>query len=74
MGFSFLARCKDLPRPPKHGLVIVAKSDHGMKGRYKCKDGYVLYGKNVTECRYGNWTSRTPKCKQSRYLQTLFGR
>jgi len=33
------ARCKNMPRPPKHGMVMAPKTEHGMKARFKCKDG-----------------------------------
>jgi len=46
-------------------MVIAPKTEHGMKARYRCKDGYVLAGDNVTECLYGEWTGDTPLCNQS---------
>lgn len=66
------ARCKIMPKPPKHGMVLAPKTEHGMKARFKCKDGFVLTGpngKNVTDpneyvltCSFGNWTGETPVC------------
>ncbi|KAL0277452.1 UNVERIFIED_CONTAM: hypothetical protein PYX00_004721 [Menopon gallinae] len=58
------ARCKTLPKPPRNGLVIAPKTEHGMKARYKCKDGYTLRGPNLTECSFGNWTGEPPHCQQ----------
>ena len=42
----------------------VPETKHGGIGLYQCKDGYVLKGANTTECKYGNWTSSTPECKE----------
>ena len=36
------ARCKGLPQPPKFGMVLAPKTEHGMKARFKCKDGFNL--------------------------------
>ncbi|XP_052851585.1 uncharacterized protein LOC128261770 isoform X2 [Drosophila gunungcola] len=68
------ARCKSMPRPPKHGMVMAPKTEHGMKARFKCKDGFKLVspeGKDVTDphdyvltCSFGNWTGETPKCDE----------
>ncbi|XP_066943300.1 sushi, von Willebrand factor type A, EGF and pentraxin domain-containing protein 1-like isoform X2 [Macrobrachium rosenbergii] len=58
------ARCKKLPRRPRHGMVIAPRTDHGMRARYRCKDGYKLEGPTTTECDYGNWTGTTPKCRE----------
>ncbi|ODN03359.1 Sushi, von Willebrand factor type A, EGF and pentraxin domain-containing protein 1 [Orchesella cincta] len=58
------ARCKSLPRAPKHGMVIAPKTGHGMRARFTCKDGYTLVGHNVTECQYGDWIGETPNCVQ----------
>ncbi|XP_062121270.1 uncharacterized protein LOC133835281 isoform X2 [Drosophila sulfurigaster albostrigata] len=68
------ARCKNMPRPPKHGMVMAPKTEHGMKARFKCKDGFKLVspeGKDVTDphdyvltCSFGNWTGETPKCDE----------
>lgn len=68
------ARCKILPRPPKFGMVLAPKTEHGMKARFKCKDGFLLTspdGKEVTDenefvltCAFGNWTGETPLCQE----------
>ncbi|XP_063237081.1 sushi, von Willebrand factor type A, EGF and pentraxin domain-containing protein 1 isoform X2 [Bacillus rossius redtenbacheri] len=58
------ARCKRLPRAPRNGMVIAPKTDHGMRARFKCKDGYTLRGSNVTLCQYGNWTGAAPYCQE----------
>lgn len=62
------ARCKQMPKAPKNGMVIAPKTDHGMRAVFKCKDGFTLIGggpnnssKHV-ECRYGNWTGDIPHC------------
>ena len=55
-----------MPDKPKYGIVIAPKTDHGMKARFMCKDGYKLVGPNVTECHYGEWTVPTPVCKESK--------
>ncbi|XP_068084486.1 sushi, von Willebrand factor type A, EGF and pentraxin domain-containing protein 1 [Anabrus simplex] len=58
------ARCKRMPRAPRNGMVIAPKTDHGMRARFKCKDGYTLRGGNTTECRFGNWTGDMPYCQE----------
>lgn len=68
------ARCKSMPRPPKHGMVLAPKTDHGMRAKFKCKDGFKLIspeGKDVIDqndhmltCSFGNWTGQTPKCQE----------
>lgn len=68
------ARCKNMPKPPKHGMVIAPKTEHGMKARFKCKDGFNLTGpggKEVTDpneyvltCSFGNWTGEMPQCQE----------
>lgn len=68
------ARCKVMPKPPKHGMVLAPKTEHGMKARFKCKDGYNLTGpggKEITDpndyvltCSFGNWTGETPMCME----------
>ncbi|KAK7074282.1 hypothetical protein SK128_025923 [Halocaridina rubra] len=57
------ARCKRLPERPRHGMVIAPKTAHGMRARYRCKDGYRLQGSATTVCHFGNWTGKTPRCK-----------
>lgn len=68
------ARCKTLPKPPKFGMVLAPKTEHGMKARFKCKDGFQLVGPDGKEvvdenayvmiCSFGNWTGLTPECKE----------
>jgi hypothetical protein len=68
------ARCKTMPKPPKFGMVIAPKTEHGMKARFKCKDGWVLSsasGSQVTNendyvltCSFGNWSGETPICQE----------
>uniref|UniRef100_A0A1B6DCY4 Sushi, von Willebrand factor type A, EGF and pentraxin domain-containing protein 1 n=2 Tax=Clastoptera arizonana TaxID=38151 RepID=A0A1B6DCY4_9HEMI len=58
------ARCKYMAKAPKNGMVIAPKTEHGMKARYKCKDGFTLRGENTTECQYGNWTGELPYCQE----------
>lgn len=70
------ARCKTLPKPPKFGMVISPKTEHGMKARFKCKDGWQLAtpaGKQITDqnenvltCSFGNWTGETPMCQEGK--------
>jgi hypothetical protein len=62
------ARCKQMPKPPKNGMVIAPKTDHSMKAVFKCKDGFELVGGGPynnsysVECQYGNWTGDVPHC------------
>lgn len=35
-----------------------------MKARFKCKDGFVVKGKEFIECSYGNWTGEIPICQE----------
>ncbi|XP_017883108.1 uncharacterized protein LOC108626764 [Ceratina calcarata] len=64
------ARCKVLPKPPRDGMVIAPKTDHGMKAIFKCKDGFELVGggplnaSKSVECQYGNWIGDIPHCVQ----------
>lgn len=64
------ARCKQMPKIPKNGMVIAPKTDHGMKAVFKCKDGFELIGggplnaSKSVECRYGNWIGDIPHCDQ----------
>lgn len=64
------ARCKQMPKIPKNGMVIAPKTDHGMKAVFKCKDGFELIGggplnaSKSVECRYGNWIGDIPRCDQ----------
>ncbi|XP_076642778.1 hig-anchoring scaffold protein isoform X2 [Halictus rubicundus] len=64
------ARCKRMPKPPKNGMVIAPKMDHGMRAAFKCKDGFELVGGGPmndsmsVQCQYGNWTGSIPHCIQ----------
>ncbi|XP_076061125.1 hig-anchoring scaffold protein isoform X2 [Oratosquilla oratoria] len=58
------ARCKTLPARPRHGMVIVPKTDHGRLAKFRCRDGYRLNGSQTTECKYGNWTDARPRCEE----------
>ncbi|CAH0550197.1 unnamed protein product [Brassicogethes aeneus] len=58
------ARCKFLPKSPKYGMVMAPKMEHGMKARFKCKDGYSLKGNPLVQCYFGNWTGEAPKCEE----------
>ncbi|GAB6024202.1 hypothetical protein CHUAL_008903 [Chamberlinius hualienensis] len=58
------ARCKKLPPRPRHGMVIAPKTEHGMKAKFRCKDGFILNGNNITECHYGQWTGEMPHCME----------
>lgn len=58
------ARCKHLPKSPKNGMVIAPRMDHGMKARFKCKDGFEMVGYPLVTCSFGNWTGEIPKCEE----------
>lgn len=68
------ARCKSMPKPPKNGMVLAPKTEHGMKARFKCKDGFNLTGPGgkeihdlnefVMTCAFGNWTGQVPYCQE----------
>jgi hypothetical protein len=60
-----------MPKAPRNGMVIAPKTEHGMRARFKCKDGYTLRGGNITKCLYGNWTGVQPYCQEGE-LQTFF--
>ena len=64
--FYFLrsAKCTELPEAPQNGMVVAPKLDHGMVGKFECRDGYMLKGHNTTQCFFGNWTGMTPWCKE----------
>lgn len=75
------ARCKTMPKPPKFGMVISPKTEHGMKARFKCKDGWQLanaagkpitdQSENVLTCSFGNWTGETPICQEGLFAIIL---
>lgn len=55
-------------------MVLAPKTEHGMKARFKCKDGFNLTGPGgkevvdeneyVLTCAFGNWTGTTPACQE----------
>lgn len=55
-------------------MVLAPKTEHGMKARFKCKDGFNLTGPGgkevideneyVLTCAFGNWTGITPGCQE----------
>ncbi|KAJ8927716.1 hypothetical protein NQ314_019789 [Rhamnusium bicolor] len=45
-------------------MVLAPKMEHGMKARFRCKDGYQLKGQYLMECSFGNWTGEIPKCEE----------
>lgn len=53
-----------MPKAPRNGMVIAPKTEHGMRARFKCKDGYILRGGNITKCLFGNWTGVQPYCQE----------
>ncbi|XP_038218678.1 uncharacterized protein LOC119837224 isoform X1 [Zerene cesonia] len=58
------ARCKKMPKFPRHGMVIAPKTEHGMKARFRCKDGFELKGNPIVVCSFGTWSGETPKCEE----------
>ncbi|XP_034950831.1 uncharacterized protein Hasp [Chelonus insularis] len=64
------ARCKQMPRAPKNGMVIAPKMNHGMRAIFKCKDGFTLVGGGpdnssmYVECNYGTWIGEIPHCEE----------
>ena len=58
------AKCTELPDAPRNGMVVAPNMDHGMVGKFECRDGYMLKGNNTTQCYFGNWTGMTPWCKE----------
>lgn len=58
------AKCTELPEAPQNGMVVAPRLDHGMVGKFECRDGYMLKGHNTTQCFFGNWTGMTPWCKE----------
>lgn len=45
-------------------MVIAPKTDHGMRAKFRCKDGYTLRGSHFVECSFGNWTGEIPYCQE----------
>jgi hypothetical protein len=50
-------------------MVVAPKLDHGMVGKFECRDGYMLKGHNTTQCFFGNWTGMTPWCKEGKTIE-----
>lgn len=53
-----------MPRNPRNGMVIAPKTEHGMKARFRCKDGFELKGNPIVICSFGNWSGDAPKCEE----------
>ncbi|XP_050294789.1 uncharacterized protein LOC126734965 isoform X2 [Anthonomus grandis grandis] len=58
------AKCQYLPKAPRHGMVSAPEMKHGMKAKYRCKDGYELRGNEFVVCSFGNWTGTPPRCEE----------
>ena len=52
-------------------MVVAPRLDHGMIGKFECRDGYMLKGHNTTQCFFGNWTGMTPWCKEGGWVNEL---
>ena len=48
-------------------MVVAPNLEHGMVGKFECRDGYMLKGNNTTQCYFGNWTGLTPWCKEGQF-------
>lgn len=59
-----------MPKFPRNGMVIAPKTEHGMKARFRCKDGFELKGNAIVVCSFGVWSGDTPKCEEGRFLRT----
>ena len=66
------AKCRELPDAPRNGMVVAPNMDHGMVGKFECRDGYMLKGNNTTQCYFGNWTGLTPWCKEGGEASFVF--
>ena len=67
------AKCTELPDAPRNGMVVAPNLEHGMVGKFECRDGYMLKGNNTTQCYFGNWTGLTPWCKEGEYCSSAPG-
>lgn len=56
-----------MPKFPRNGMVIAPKTEHGMKARFRCKDGFELKGYPIVVCSFGNWSGETPQCEECEY-------
>lgn len=45
-------------------MVSAPDMNHGMKAKFRCKDGYELIGEEFVECFFGNWTGELPQCQE----------
>jgi len=72
MRHGVAARCKQPPKAPKNGLVIAPKTDHGMKARFACRDGFQMVGNPVIECKYGKWIGEPPICEEGELVVNLY--
>lgn len=50
-------------------MVVAPKTEHGMKARFHCKDGFTLKGPDTLQCYFGNWTGEMPFCQEG--IKTL---
>lgn len=57
-----------MPKFPRHGMVVAPKTEHGMKARFRCKDGFELKGNPIVVCSFGVWSGETPKCEEGMEL------
>ena len=55
-----------MPKFPRNGMVIAPKTEHGMKARFRCKDGFELKGNPIVVCSFGVWSGETPKCDEGK--------
>lgn len=55
-------------------MVVAPKTEHGMRARFHCKDGFSLRGPELLLCSFGNWTGEMPICQEgnSSSLFTVF--
>ncbi|CAH1127522.1 unnamed protein product [Ceutorhynchus assimilis] len=58
------AKCQTLPKSPRHGMVSAPEMKHGMKAKFRCKDGYEIKGPEFMECFFGNWSGVPPRCDE----------
>ena len=43
------ARCKALPAPPQHGMVVAPEMWHGATGVFHCRDGEDNHKKTIND-------------------------
>lgn len=61
-----------MPKFPRNGMVIAPKTEHGMKARFRCKDGFELKGNPIVVCSFGVWSGETPKCEEGTHSPKFF--